>query len=75
MSYAVLEEKLQAIPEQYFDQVSSFLDIILSLSEKEIVPEKKNASKHLLHGLARGEFKYPDDINLYDNEIADMFGV
>ncbi len=31
MPYTVLEEKLRAVPEQYFEQVSSFLDIILSL--------------------------------------------
>jgi hypothetical protein len=34
MPYTVLEKKLQAVPEQYFEQVSSFLDIILSLPTK-----------------------------------------
>lgn len=40
MPYAVLERKLQAVPEQYFDQVSSFLDIILSLPTKTLSSEK-----------------------------------
>ena len=31
-------------------------------------PEKKS-----IIGAARGEFKCPDDIHLYDDEIADLF--
>ena len=36
MSYSTLEEKLQAVPERFFSQVSSFLDIILSLSNNSV---------------------------------------
>ena len=75
MPYTVLEKKLQAVPEQYFEQVSSFLDIILSLPTKNVNMVKKSPSRHPIPGLAKGEFKYPDNINLYDNEIAEMFGV
>lgn len=74
MPYTVLEEKLRAVPGQYFEQVSSFLDIILSLPTKDADMLKKSPSGHPIPGLAKGEFKYPDNINLYDNEIADMFG-
>lgn len=77
MPYAVLEKKLQAVPEQYLEQVSSFLDLLLSLPKTS--PNGKAVKKipdgHPIPGLAKGKFKYPDDINLYDDEIAEMFGV
>lgn len=75
MSYAALEKKLQSVPEQYFEQVSSFLDIILKLSHNDNHSDKNHSSGHPTPGLAKGEFKYPDNINLYDDEIADIFGV
>ncbi len=75
MPYTVLEKKLQAVPEQYFEQVSSFLDIILSLPTQNVNMVKNSPSGHPVPGLAKGEFKYPDNINLYDDEIAEMFGV
>ncbi|MBO4321129.1 MAG: DUF2281 domain-containing protein [Treponema sp.] len=75
MPYTVLEKKLQAIPEQYFEQVSSFLDLILSLPVKKTNKEKVSSLRHPTPGLAKDEFKYPDNINLYDDEVANMFGV
>lgn len=77
MPYAVLEKKLKAVPEQYLDQVSSFLDLLLSLpkTSSEGKTGKKIPDGHPIPGLAAGEFKYPDDINLGDDEIAEMFGV
>ena len=77
MSYTVLEKKLKSVPEQYFEQVSSFLDLILSLPTKYVNADivKKIPYGHPVPGLAKGEFKYPDNINLYDDEIAEMFGV
>lgn len=74
MPYSALENKLKSIPEQYFEQVSSFLNLILSLSNN-ITSIKTVSARHPIPGLAKGEFKYPDNINLYDDEIADMFGV
>lgn len=74
MPYSQLEEKLQAVPEQFFSQVSSFLDIILSLSNNNQQQTNQN-SGHPIPGLAKGKFKYPDNINLYDDEIATAFGV
>lgn len=76
MPYAVLEKKLQAVPEQYFEQVSAFLDLLLTLPKKTIAePTERKPSGHPIMGLAKGEFRYPDDINLYDDEVAEMFGV
>ena len=74
MPYSQLEEKLKAVPEQFFSQVSSFLDIILSLSNTVKEQKSQNAG-HPIPGLAKGKFKYPDNINLYDDEIATAFGV
>ena len=44
MLYSALENKLKSIPEQYFEQVSSFLNLILSLSnnttsKKQFLPD------------------------------------
>lgn len=44
MPYSALENKLKSIPEQYFEQVSSFLNLILSLSnnttyKKQFLPD------------------------------------
>ena len=76
MSYEVLEKKLKIIPEQYFEQVSSFLDLLLSLPKSAPTETTgRKPSGHPISGLAKGKFKYPDDINLYDDEIAEMFGV
>lgn len=47
--------------------------IILTLSKDSTV-KKENKGRPIL-GLAKGKWKYPDDINLHDDEIADAFGV
>ena len=72
MPYAVLEKKLQAMPERYFDQISSFFDLLLSLDKHEDYADEK--ARKLTPGLAKGIFKYPDDINAGDEIIADAFG-
>ena len=74
MPYAVLEQKLRAVPEQYFEQLSAFMDLLLSLPNQNSFSERK-PSGHPIFGLARGEFRYPDDLNLGDAEVAQMFGV
>ena len=30
--------------------------------------------RHVKFGIAKGKWKYPDDINAYDDEVAEMFG-
>lgn len=71
MSYVALEEKLKLIPEEYFPQIDGFLDLIISLSGVH----SSQAPGHPILGVAKGQFKYPDNINLYDEEIAEMFGI
>ena len=75
MPYTVLEKKLKAIPEQYFEQVSSFLDIILSVSPNSSDKNSSDFDELPIFGLAEREFSYPDDINLHDDKITDLFGV
>ena len=70
MSYDVLEKKLQAMPERYFDQISSFFDLLLSLNVSGKVDKSKSK---VTPGLAKGIFKYPDDINAGDEIVADTF--
>ena len=31
--------------------------------------------RYIKFGIAKGEWKYPDDINAYDDEIAELFDV
>lgn len=72
MPYEVLEKKLQAVPEKYFSQVSSFLDIILSLANNNSTSSSKQQG-HPILGLGKGLFTVPDDIHFADDEIQDMF--
>ncbi len=41
--------------------------------EKSAVQTEKRKKRML--GIADGKYKFPDDINAYDDEIAKMFGV
>ena len=71
MPYEVLEQKLHAVPERYFDQVASFLDIILNIVGSSIVADK--CEPHIKLGLGKGKFSVPDDIHFGDDEIAADF--
>lgn len=51
MPIAVLERKLHAVPEQYFEQVSAFLDLLLSLPNQT----EQKSSGHPILGLAKGK--------------------
>lgn len=73
MTYSVLEKKLHDVPEQYFSQVSAFLDIILNLSKESAI--KKETKGRPILGLAKGKWKYLEDINLHDDEIAEALGI
>ena len=54
MPIAVLEKKLQAVPEQYFEQVSAFLDLLLSLPTQTEQKTERKPSGHPILGLAKG---------------------
>ena len=74
MTYSVLEKKLHAIPEQYFEQISLFLDSLMNVTATSNSGGcLKGTAGHPIPGLAKGEFQYPENINLGDDEIAQMF--
>ena len=69
MSLAVLEQKLKEFPEEYFDEINAFFDL---LSYKVAVLAKKE--KHTVTpGLAQGKWKDPKDINAFDDDVAEEF--
>ena len=47
MSYEVLEAKLRTIPEEFFDEISAFLDFILYKVEKNYNEETLEAIKEV----------------------------
>ena len=73
MTYSVLEKKLHAIPEQYFEQISLFLDSLMNVTKKRSNGGHLMGNGHPVPGLAKGEYQYPENINLGDDEIAQMF--
>ena len=73
MTYSLLEKKLHAIPEQYFEQISLFLDSLMNVTTTRSNGGHLMGSGHPIPGLAKGEYQYPENINLGDDEIAQMF--
>lgn len=69
MPLAILEQKLKEFPEEYFDEINAFFDL---LSYK--VSALSNKETHgVTPGLAQGKWKYPKDINAFDEDIAEEF--
>lgn len=73
MPYEVLERKLHTIPEQYFEQISSFLDIIINLINVQPQQTELETPSPIKIGLGKGKFKVPDDIHYGDDDIAEIF--
>jgi len=70
MPLAILEKKLKEFPEEYFDEINAFFDL---LSYKVSVLSKKEMHG-VMPGLAQGKWKYPKDVNAFDDDIAEEFG-
>ena len=71
MPLAVLQQKLNSFPEAYFDEINAFFDL---LSYKVAAQATVSAQKQkVTPGLAEGNWKYPNDIHAFDDEVADMF--
>ena len=69
MPLGILEQKLKEFPEEYFDEINAFFDL---LSYKVAVLSEKE--KHgVIPGLAQGKWKYPQDTNASDDEIVEEF--
>ncbi len=70
MPFELLEEKIRTIPAEYEQEIEAFLDSILL----RIAQNEKSSCKRKF-GMAKGELRYPDDIDSCNNEIAEIFGV
>ncbi len=70
MPLAILQQKLSSFPEEYFDEINEFFDF---LTYKANSKSENNKKTRVIPGLAKGKWKYPKDINAFDDEIADDF--
>lgn len=59
---------------QIADKIT-LLGILANQIQDEKVNQKEENSGHPKFGLAKGKFSYPQDIHLYDDEVAKLFGV
>lgn len=59
---------------QVADKIT-LLGILANQIQEEKVNQKEENSGHPKFGLAKGKFSYPQDIHLYDDEVAKLFGV
>lgn len=59
---------------QVADKIT-LLGILANQIQQEKVNQKDENSGHPKFGLAKGNFSYPQDIHLYDDEVAKLFGV
>ena len=70
MPLAVLQQKLNSFPEEYFDEINNFFDL---LSYKVTVLSSQQKKNTVTPGLAQGKWKYPKKINAFDEDIAEEF--
>lgn len=59
---------------QIADKIT-LIGILANQIQDEKVNQKEENSGHPKFGLAKGKFSYPQDIHLYDDEVAKLFGV
>ena len=69
MPLAILEQRLREFPEEYFDEINAFFDLI---SYKVAVLAKKE-KQTIAPGLAQGKWNYPKDIHAFDDDVAEEF--
>lgn len=69
MPLAILEQKLKEFPEEYFDEINAFFDLL----SYKVSALSKNEVHGVTPGLAQGKWKYPKDINAFDDDIAKEF--
>ena len=72
MSYAVLEKQIQALPEEYLEEVSNYVQKLLT-KIASLKNENTTTLSGLKLGLAEGQYNWPDDIHAGEEIIADAF--
>ncbi len=73
---AVKEQFMQMLPQMQRDvprMADSDVQLLMNLWVR-IQPEEEEVPERIL-GISDGKYKYPDDINAYDDEIAELFDV
>ena len=72
MSYESLKKQIKALPEEYLDDVSEYVQLLLNkiASPKD---SKETSSSRLKLGLAEGMYNYPEDIHAGEEIITDAF--
>ena len=73
MSYAVLEQQIKALPEEYWEDVAGYVQLLqykAAVLMQGGTPAETNGIKL---GLGDGLYSYPDDIHAGDDYIADAF--
>ena len=65
-----LLERIKTLPEGYEQEIVDFLESILLKAAQD---HRASSSRRI--GIAKGELKYPDDIDFCNDEIAELFGV
>ena len=71
MPYALVEKEYNTLTA---DQQQIIYSIITSFIRMNAKTHIQKPSGHAKFGVALGKYHYPDDINLYDDEIAELFG-
>ena len=74
MSYEILVKQIQPLPEEYLEDVSEYVQLLL-YKIAALKNQSGTTSLGLKLGLAEGQFNYPDDIHAGDEIIADEFGI
>ena len=64
-----LLERIKNLPEGYEQEIVDFLESILLKAAQD---HRASSSRRI--GIAKGELKYPDDIDFCNDEIAELFG-
>ena len=72
MPLAVLQQRLNSFPEEYFDEINAFFDL-LSYKVNALSTENLPSNRKITPGLAEGKWQYPKDINAFDDDVSDMF--
>lgn len=70
---AALEKQIESLPEEYLEEVSRYIQLLQYKIAALEQQKKEKQSNGIIFGLGKGKFKVPDDINAYDDVVAEEF--
>ncbi len=71
MSYTALAEEIKTLPEDTLDELAQYVAYLKYKNEAQ--HRNDDCPKKVIPGLAKGIFKYPDDIHAGDDIVAEIF--